>query len=373
MACKQARAELNLNFSGYLNDFPVLQILPQNSFVTENQLDSRDLFINLARARFTPALELSNNARFELHYEINMLYSRIANPFYGTEGMTNRQAISLNWLLFQEGNLIARHFIDRLYYKHTFDDFEITLGRQRISWGVGRIWQPTDLFNPINPANFSKFEKDGADAISGKLFFGNFTDLELVLNLRQRLDQTNYGARFRTNLYEFDLSAMAGKYDNRIVVGADFAGNLFNAGIRGEAILSFNQNHLDSNYIRFIIGADYQFSSEFYALLEYQFNGEGKTCPECYEIMRLIKGEILNLSQNYITTQCHYLVHPLVSLTAGAMLNLNDKSGYTNIGAEWATLSNLSLTLGIMLTWGNDKSEFWYYPTSLYLNAKFFF
>lgn len=367
------RAEYSLNFSGYINDIPVLQILPVNSTILGNLIDSRDFFINLSRLRLTPTFELWEDARLEFHYEIDAIYSKILNPFFGTTGMTNRQAISLNWSLFNECNLNVRHFIDRLYFKQTFENTEFVIGRQRISWGVGRIWQPTDLFNPINPANFSKYEKDGADAISGKIFLGNFTDLELVLNFREKLNETNYGGRFRTNIEKFDFSAMTGKFDRQIVIGGDFAGNLFDAGVRGEVIFSMNKDYLDSNFIRFILGIDYQFSSKLYALLEYQYNGEGQTCRDCYEIERLVKGEILNLSQNYITTQIRYLIHPLVSINAGAMWNMNDKSGYSNLVADWSALDNINITLGFMIPWGSEKSEFWYYPTSIYISGQFFF
>ena len=41
----------------------------------------------------------------------------------------------------------------------------------------------------------------------------------------------------------------------------------------------------DSNYIRFILGLDYQLTGDLYALIEYQYNGEGTTDKSEYIII----------------------------------------------------------------------------------------
>ena len=50
----------------------------------------------------------------------------------------------------------------------------------------------------------------------------------------EKLNNSNGGFRFRTNYSEYDLSLIGGYFDKRIVIGGDFAGNLFEAGVRGE-------------------------------------------------------------------------------------------------------------------------------------------
>ncbi|TAL68285.1 MAG: hypothetical protein EPN82_11370 [Bacteroidetes bacterium] len=362
------------DFSGYIYDVPTFYMKPASAdfFGFEGNEDIYPM--NLTRLRIRPTLNFSENSRITMQYEADLLYSKFPMPLVEGTGMTNRQSIDLHWRLYNKNNLTAQHFIDVLYYKHIFDFGEIVFGRQVISWGVGRIWQPTDLFNPINPANFSKLEKDGADALSAKFFISDFTDLEMVCNFRENIKDYNYGARFRTNFSEYDVSVMTGYFDRKIIVGGDFAGNFFNAGLRGEGIFSYNSDSPDSNYVRAILGLDYQFTSELYALVEYQFNGRGTACKECYDIDRLMRGEIQNVGLNYITVQSNYLIHPLVTINAGVMINLNDLSGYLNAGVTYSILESLNLSLGGMYFPGSEKKdEFWYYPSAVYISGQWFY
>ena len=373
LASVQLPSQELLDFSGYLYDAPTFYIKPASAEFLGME-STEDIYpMNLTRLRLRPTLNFSENSRITMQYEADMLYSKF--PLFLSEGsgMTNRQAVDLHQRFYNQNNMTAQHFIDVLYYKHIFDFGEFVFGRQVISWGVGRIWQPTDLFNPINPANFSKLEKDGADALSAKFYISDFTDLEMVWNFRENIKDYNYGARFRTNFREYDVSVMGGYFDKKVIVGGDFTGNFFNAGLRGEGIYSYNPEATDSNYIRFIFGLDYQFTSEFYALVEYQFNGRGTACKDCYDLERLMKGEIQNVGLNYLTIQSNYLIHPLVTINTGLMMNINDLSGYFNAGVTYSILESLNLSLGGMYFLGSEKDEFWYYPSAFYLSGQWFY
>ena len=364
---------LGLDFGGYIYENFSLYSKPASAGLFGIQENNDVLPVNIIRARLRPTLNFSEDSRITMQYEADLLYSRLNIPMVGGSGMTNRQALDLHWRFYDTNSLVAQHFIDMLYFKQIFGFGELTFGRQVISWGVGRIWQPTDLFNPINPANFSKLEKDGADALSMKFYLGSFTDLEVVTDFRKNVKDYNYGGRFRTNFEEFDLSAIAGYFDRKVVAGGDFAGNVGGAGVRGEGIFSYSPTSTDSNYVRFILGVDYQFTSELYGLLEYQYNGRGTICKSCYDLQSLMKGEIQNVGLNYIAIQANYLPHPLVTLSGGGMLNMNDLSGYTNLSCTVNALQNLNVGIGGFYFFGGTLDEFWYYPSALYLSGQWFF
>ncbi len=247
------------------------------------------------------------------------------------------------------------------------------IGRQRIAWGTGRIWNPTDLFNPINPASFDKIEKDGADAAAVKVFLGGFTDVTLVYNSQSNFHQNNMGFRFRTNVGEFDLSTVGAQFDRRIIVGGDFAGNFFDAGIRGEGIVSADKDNLESNFAKFILGLDHQFTPRLYALIEYQFNGEGTADRSAYDLSRLEAGEILNLSRNYVFLQASYLLHPLVTAAVSLNANLNDGSGFVGALASLSATEDFSIHLGALISYGSQFDEYWYYPDAYYFKGDFYF
>ena len=365
---------IDYDISGYVYELPVYNTMPDIYNIPGIEY-KQESFTNLTRIRLTPELYIGDNGKIVLHYEMNMLYSDMGQAMFGSIGKTNRQAVNLSNEITQNGDFSLTHFIDRLYYKHTALNWEFAFGRQRIAWGSGRIWQPTDLFNPINPANFSKTEKDGADAASIKYFIGNFSDIEFVYNFRERWEYGNFGARYRTNISEYDLAAIAGYFDKRAVLGGDFAGNLFDAGVRGELVYSFSGETENKEFVRVILGADYQFTQDVYALIEYQYNGEGTNEKSEYfdNFMRLQKGEIQNLGKNYLAAQSTYQVHPLVSSSLMLISNLGDGSGMLLGNIGWSALDNLSIGIGAMYVYGEDFTEYQFYPKSVYLTGEYFF
>jgi hypothetical protein len=369
---ESTHAQFKFSYSGYLVDLPVFQssreIFPELSGANRNQ------FLNLTRARLRSSLDTWKNGRSDIEYEIDGLYFHSLNGVeFSSAVNTNRQIVNLRWEPVNEKHYIVTHYIDRLSFRQDFKKFNVVIGRQRISWGTGRIWNPTDLFNPINPASYYKIEKDGADAISLKYAFANFTDLNMVYNPQRKIRNSNYGFRFRTNHWEYDMSVMGGFFDRRIVGGMDFAGNLFDAGVRGEGIYSVNKDKTGDHYVKFILGIDNQFTSDLYALLEYYYNGEGRTDKLQYDLAGLESGSILNLSRNYVCVSSVYQLNPLLNITLTDITNLNDGSGFINLIGSYSAKEFLTLGLGLQMTYGTENSEYWYYPFSLYFQAQYYF
>ncbi|MCB2203654.1 hypothetical protein KQI65_02815 [bacterium] len=368
-------AQPELEFSGYVVDLPMYQRLPDYSevfgVVPAAFPADRNMSLNLTRLRLRPILRMWEGASLSLEHEMTLAVSSQNLLFEEGADMAGRQVVDLRWRPVDKEHVQLQHFVDRLYFRQNFVWGSIIAGRQRISWGTGRIWNPTDLFNPINPLSFDKIEKDGADALSFKYYIGNFTDLQFVVNPKKH-KAGNYAMRFRSNVDEFDLSAMGGWFDDRPVFGGDFAGNLFDAGVRGEFIYSGVQDETDA-YVRFILGADYQLTSKLYLVTEYLHNGEGAASPGKYDVLRLFRGEILNLGRDYMYLGGTYKLHPLVVASFGGSTGLGDGSGYISLNATWSTSDNSSLTAGMLLPWGEALDEYWYYPSSLYLQGDFYF
>ncbi|MCF8414522.1 MAG: hypothetical protein K9G44_14010 [Melioribacteraceae bacterium] len=362
-------AQVEFEYSGYIQDFPIYQTQNQN---LSSHLGVKEAqFLNMTRLRLRSAAYFGDRSRVNFEYEVNAVYLSSPTGFgFSGDQINIRQAVDLNWNLVNESNWQVNHFIDRLSFRQGFDFGSFVLGRQRISWGTGRIWNPTDLFNPINPASFFKIEKDGADAASFTYNIADFTDLELVYNFVDEFNRANYGGRFRTNFQEFDLSVVAGKFDNNTVLGGDFAGNLFMAGVRGEGIYSKNEN---SEFVNYVVGIDMQFTSKLYAVAEYHNNGAGTKEKMSYDFNKLVSGEILNLNKNYFYIGSTYQYTPLLFLTIGELANINDGSGFVTVASNYSLSDNSYLNSGIQLFYGEDFSEYWYYSNSFYLQIEYYF
>jgi hypothetical protein len=364
-----ARAEgIDYDISGYLYNLPIYQGETEYQFL-DTTFKADDVFYDFTRVRVRPELFLGENTRMRMDYELDFNVASEKNFIPELQGITNRQAVDIHWVIAREDFFAATHFIDLLYIKHDFDFGEVTAGRQLITWGVGRVWQPTDMFLPINPQNFSKFEKDGADALTAKYFLGDFSDIEVVYNIREMWKDGNYGARLRTNYDEYDISLMGGMFDHRWNLGGDFAGNLLDAGFRGEGVFSFAKENIDSNFVRVVFGLDYQFTSKLYALVEYQYNGRGAGNKDDYSldlVGKLLKGEIQNLSRNYVAVQGTYQLHPLWNMMLINISNLNDQSGYVNALVKYNIFEDMNISFGGMITYGKIGTEYGMMPSAGY-------
>lgn len=360
-----------LDFSGYTVHYPSYQYLDPAAACTLGTDPHAGAL--LSRVRLKPEILFAHHGSIKIEYEISGLYHSSELLFPVPVDATNRQLLDLTWNPIAEDHYTLIHTLDRCYYRYASSFGEIVLGRQRVSWGTGRIWNPTDLFNPINPANFQKIEKDGADAVSLKIYLGPFSDIQMVLQPQETWEETNGGLRLRTHAGEYDFSFVGGYFDGRITAGGDFAGNLLRAGVRGEGVVSLDPDESDSGFAKFILGIDQQFTPKLYALLEYHFNGEGRDRPEDYEIDRLGSGEIINLGRHFVFLQADYLVHPLWNLSLSLNESLTDGSGFAGLLMTYSVSGSADLASGAQYTFGGRLDEYWYYPTSLYLQGIYHF
>ncbi|MBI2619731.1 MAG: hypothetical protein HYW57_06585 [Ignavibacteriales bacterium] len=364
-------AQENFRFSGYAVHFPVYQRM--NAFLARLVTAEQNQFVDVTRVRLRPSAGLWAKAFLMVEYEFNATYTSSPFLFSPSASRSQKQVLDLTWNPVHQGRWNVVHYVDRAYVRQSSPFGDLTIGRQRISWGTGRVWNPTDLFNPINPVAFSKLEKDGIDAVMAKFVAGNLTDLSLVYNPYDRFRKAQYGGRFRTNYEGFDFSVMGGLFGERIALGADFAGSLFDTGIRGEGIISGSRTRFAENFAKYILGIDNQFTGKLYAMMEYHYNGQGKNQRFAYELNRLVDGEILNLGKHYATGQISYLIHPLVFVSVTLNRSFTDGSGFVGGTAAYSASDEISIALGSQYFFGKQFDEYWYYPSTVYGKIDIYF
>lgn len=354
----------DIRFSGYLSN-----LLVRESFVGGfGQLTGRSssLWLNLSRLRLRPRLEVSAALWFQLEYELDALYLNHPALFLPVPQKTRRQLVRAIWSPVRENRFQLTHFVDRAFLRVEGLSYRLTVGRQRIAWGSGRIWNPTDLFNPLNPAAFDRIERDGADLISLKWYHGPFSDLEVVFQPQKHFDKASAALRYHTHFGQYDVALMSGLFERRWVLGGDFAGNLGQAGVRGEWLLATASGGAAHPFLKWILGIDHQLNPKLYGLLELHYNGEGRRSPAEYQLDRLLRGEILNLNRWYLFARLAYQLHPLLAVNFNWNANLVDGSGFLNSGLQLSATANLDLTLAVQATYGDPLEEYWYYPTALF-------
>lgn len=276
----------------------------------------------------------------------------------------------------RRGGRRTAHNIDRLYLELHSRYVSGDIGRMALSWGSGRIWNPTDMWSPFSPTEIDKDEKRGVDLVHvtfsipkvGSLE-GVYAPLDLEKHYSIRAEDSSAGGRFLFSLGEYDIALMGGMFGPDTVAGFDFSGYLWNAGFRGEATYTFvDPDDLERDYVRAVLSVDYGWAAwgNPYLLVEAYFNGLGEPDPDKYlerlqdaSVQRQITmGRAFNLGRDYVTALTTLMPHPLVTLGLQPIANVDDGSLFVYLYTQYSVTDYADLIGGINLLAGPDNSEF---------------
>jgi hypothetical protein len=165
-----------------------------------------------------------------------------------------------------------RHALYRAWVRYEGDRFDLTVGRQRIALGRGRLWNPTDLFNPIFPLAIEGDQRIGQDAVVGRLRLGRSLRLMGIWSPQDDPDLHKAAGRLELHRTEIDAAIMAGRFQQDWVFGGDFATSLRGASVRGEA--TFTDLERGGRIWQVVGSADYNLSigTGIYVLVEHLYN-----------------------------------------------------------------------------------------------------
>lgn len=173
----------------------------------------------------------------------------------------------------------------RGYLQYEGEHFELSVGRQRIPWGVGRLWNPIDRFNPVGPLAIEPDQSAGVDAVKARWLISGFTYVEGVYAAGASGRDRSFAARLQGVAHDVDYSVMAGIFEEAPTLGFDLASNLGDAAGRVEVVFtdpkrsvrpfdSPTAGHLPS-YWQVVVSVDtnVDVGSGVYLLAEYLYNG----------------------------------------------------------------------------------------------------
>lgn len=355
--------------------------------------DSPDTAADFTRARLMLEGDVSSWLRWAVHYEhfgvINPSTDTNTGLFSGDRSSQTQRSslLPFDWTVQQSGDFLWRHELDRLNLRLTLPTVDIVIGRQAISWGVGRLWTPADLFVAFSPVAIDREFKPGIDAVLAKIPLGQFSQLEAVYAAFDDGFRTHaIGVRGQTSIRDFDVGLMTGKFRHDFVIGPFFDGELQGAGIRGEFTYTRNTTgklREKRAFFRAVSSLDYRFANGLYGLVEYYYNGFGETEPQAYLRLlgsqRLARGEIFNLGRHYLGAIFEYEFHPLVQGTFFGQWNMLDDSGLIGPLLNVSLSDEADVRLGMYFPFGAEfafpriQSEFGFYPRVYYLQLRWYF
>ncbi len=233
----------------------------------------------------------------------------------------------------------------------------LIIGKQRLYWGVGRVFRPLDIFNPVNyfePA----YERPGSNAILGYMSLGDLTGIRGIIQPRHELDESLFGLRLGTNFLKNDmsLSAFHRPSDDMTLIGGEIAGEL-QVGYWCEYGYTIEDT---IDYSELSMGIDYTFPFMMYTMAEYFFDGSGVDDPLDYDYTLIAQGERTTLGQHYLYFSVSTVPNPfaLFRPSLSSLVNIQDHGLILIPQLNIVPYENTDITIGLNLFFGPEDSEF---------------
>lgn len=271
---------------------------------------------------------------------------------------------------YDEGELYAQLY--RLYGGYGDNRHRITMGLQKISMGVGRIWNPTDLFNPKNPLALEPDEVYGVMALAYTYSPSSLSQITAVT--AQRADKSfKYAGRVKGYLGFADAAIDVVSANDVTMIGYELEGELLKTGIelRSEGGW-FEDKLLNNKFFQGLVGADYAFENSFSIAAEWLHSS--KTF-ENEIVLQTPSGARNNLvrSHDYFGMSLGYEFDSLLYGALSGIVSAKDGSFYLGPVLRYSLSDDMSVGVGAMLFERKTGSEFADKGQTYYLNVKFTF
>ncbi|HFB99806.1 MAG TPA: hypothetical protein ENJ53_03270 [Phaeodactylibacter sp.] len=248
-----------------------VKYLPSVSFTNAEDL----LTNNLIHNRINVQAFFGENWTAKVAFRNRLIYGELVKltPNYSKLISEDNGELDLSFLLVDKKTLLLHSIIDRIYLDFAKNKWQVRLGRQRINWGINLAWNTNDLFNAYNIVDFDYEEKSGTDALRVQYYAEKSTS-ELAYKIGKDLDHSIIAALYKFNKWKYDFQFLAANYNEDIALGTGWAGNIKNAGFKGEATFFQNKNSSDKVF-SLSTSVDYFFKKGLYLNVSVLFTSNG--------------------------------------------------------------------------------------------------
>lgn len=329
----------------------------------------------------------------DVAYEQTLLWQQQAGASLsflpGGAAVASNDWLTLDWTVDSGAHYTWRQRFDRLSLDAPLGSaFELTVGRQVVSWATTLFFTPTDPFAPFDPSDPFREYRAGIDAARLQYFAGPFTTLDLVV----RPEDTPAGYRTtallrgRTTLASWGVSAWAGALHGEAAAAAGAEGALGAWAVRAD--VGLRRTAAGSTVVRAAIGADRRLSllqRDLHVLFEMQHDGFGAaSSADLANVLTSLafrRGDLQVLGRDEALADVTWQVHPLIATELLVMANLRDGSALFAPGLSASLSDEVSARAGLYLGAGDGRvtaiglprSEYGAVPAYVYIALTAFF
>ncbi|WP_250631903.1 hypothetical protein [Rhodoflexus caldus] len=253
--------------NGYLKSMQSLSY-PKNF----EPLTANNLIHNRLNMRWKPvggltfALELRN--RILWGDEVRAI------PNYAEQLRNTNESVNLSLVPVNTASLVMHLNTERLWAEYKTERWQLRLGRQRLNWGITTTWNPNDIFNTFNFLDFDYEERPGSDAARLQYNISDFSNVEVAFAPGSKQGQAVGAVKYFINKGGYDWQLIAGVYQNRLTLGGGWAGNIKNAGFKGE-VQFFAAHRNPQAHVNVSLESNYVFANGWFISGGLLYNSEG--------------------------------------------------------------------------------------------------
>lgn len=224
--------------------------------------------------------------------------------------------------------------IYRGYLKYSNDLHLVVIGKQRVPFGVGKVWNPTDIFNPLDATLIETSQRKGIESIRYEYAISDLSNLDTTISK----DKQSLRIKGYIDVADFGAILLKDQNKNQIIYGYEVQGELFDSGVE----LRSEGGHFNTkdsiNYEEFILGAEYSFENSLTLLGEYKYNSID--------------------DQDYFATNITYTISPLLTFNMLDIKNLDDNSMLNLVKFDYSLSDEMELNFGTYFYSGKNSSEY---------------
>lgn len=310
---------------GYIKDLRTFTLLP-DSLSVDNLLHNRLNLRWYPTDNITAVLELRNRLFYGDLVRSFPLYSRYIDA--------GNDYVDLSVTPVDDRSIILHSMIDRLYVEWLREHLEVRVGRQRVNWGMTLVWNPNDIFNAYSFFDFDYEERPGSDALRVRYYTGVASSAEVAVKAADHIRDLVAAGLWRINEWNYDFQVLAGVARGDVTLGGGWAGNISDAGFKGELTYFHPFGWDTTGTLLATIAADYSFPNSLYLTGAVLYNSDGASDASFFDLASTAVGRITakQLSPYTVSTflQAMYPFHPLVNGGLAFMYFPGDNSLFVN-------------------------------------------
>jgi hypothetical protein len=333
-----------------------------------------DYALSLNRLRVEAKGDLAPGLVLDLQYDNELLLGSYLDTadFRALKDRPSPQYWRADANYVERGDVYGRHRLYRAAVTLPRDNVDLKVGRQRIAWGTGRFWSLLDILNPVSPLALEREERVGVDAALLEAKLGPLSRASLVYAPAPDRGSPSRAMQLHGNAGGVDASLVAGRLLGWDIVGMDVAGQIGDAGIRGEAA-RLRPSGSGGGFNRLMAGVDYAFPHGLTLSAELYYNGAGSRDPAGYDIAGQGAGRLASLAKRYAGMYASCEITPLLKWMTYMVVNVDDRSRAVDTRLVWSVSSDLELTAGVQRFGGRSGSEYGNVPAAWQAQLQWFF